>query len=138
MILLLITGLFVLMNPVTKYDKDIVEISSLYGNSPSLVKAIILVESSGKANAVLETTKEKSYGLGQINIKAFPQYTKAFLLKPRNNITAMNIILKDIRINVSSNPLDMASIYNAGHLKKSVTGRYIINQSYVNKVSKYL
>lgn len=120
------------------YDADIIRISTFYGNDPRLVRAIILTESSGNAQAVNESDAEKSYGLGQINVLAWPHYASDWLMDPVNNITAMNEIIRTLGTRFKTDdPAMIAAAYNAGHVYRLSSGRFK-NQAYVDKVLKNL
>jgi len=126
------------LKKASAYDNEIIRISSLYGNSPALVRAIIQVESNFNPQAINKSDREHSVGLGQINLYAFPEFTEEMLLNPENNITAVNAIIKGIRERYhTNNPAHIASAYNMGHLKILSSGRFA-NQEYVDKVLKNL
>jgi hypothetical protein len=55
---------------------------------PILAAAVAMAESGGNPKAVADTPRELSVGLWQINLKAWPQYTRAKMESPLANAKA--------------------------------------------------
>ena len=121
----------------TKFDKVIRKVSYKFHNNPNLIKALIKQESNFNPGATNFTKKERSVGLGQININAHTQYSEQELFDPENNITAMNIIIEDLKTRYKS-VTDVISAYNAGRPIKNSKGVYINNTYVMNVYSRYL
>lgn len=125
---------------VTPFNEAIERISYEFGNDPALVKAIIRVESNFRADARLNTDKEDSRGLGQINIRQTGVLRNlgidaSRLYEPEYNIRAVNLFIRDIKKRYSA-ATDIMAAYNGGSARRNASGEYT-NQAYVNKVSGF-
>jgi soluble lytic murein transglycosylase-like protein len=117
-----------------QFDSTIDYYATTYGNDRNLVKAIIKRESNFNTQAHNISNVEDSRGLGQINIKAFPQFDAEKLFDASYNIRCMNIILMGLKTKYQ-NIDDIISAYNAGHSLRK-TDNTFGNQEYVNYVKE--
>jgi len=61
---------------------------------PQMAVAIILAESGGRPHEIVNNAREHSVGLFQINVRAHPNYSEAFMLDPGMNAEAAFAISK--------------------------------------------
>ena len=121
---------------ITPYNDLIVQIAAEFHEDPILVKAIIMKESSFKANARANNKVEDSRGLGQVNVRQTKVLSNlgidpSRLYEPDYNIRAICKFLRDIRTRYSKLE-DIISAYNDGdgYTPKD-------NTSYTETVLKY-
>lgn len=63
--------------------------------NPELAAAVALAESGGVPNALAQTSRETSVGLWQINVLAWPKYTRDDMADPKKNALAALAISKN-------------------------------------------
>jgi hypothetical protein len=64
------------ISPCATLESCISSKASEYNVSEKLITRIVMCESGGNPNANLHTSREDSWGVAQINLKAHPQITK--------------------------------------------------------------
>ena len=121
----------------TPYDKIFKEIGFKNNINPNLLKSIVKQEGNFRSDAENRSDREKSIGLGQINLQAWPQWSEIEMKDPYKNVQAMAFIINDLQSRYKSTT-DIISAYNAGRPITRADGSYV-NNSYVMSVySRYL
>jgi len=117
------------------YDNVIDQACRDHNVDPALVKAIIKQESNFNPDAHNKTSREDSYGLGQIQLYVAKNLgfkgDSRELFNPLVNIKYMCLLINDIKKRYSSLP-DIIATYNAGKVRIKDSG--YTNTSYVFRV----
>jgi soluble lytic murein transglycosylase-like protein len=111
-----------------------------YGIEPAAVKAVISIESNWNPSAYRYEAhlKDASWGLMQVllrtarEVSGNPSLTATDLLKPEINIDIGTKYLTKQYVRYQYNIYDAVAAYNAGSVRKTITGRYE-NQAHVNR-----
>ena len=133
-----------MINTTTKYDSIIYDVSYRYGVNDSLIRAVIMKESSWDPNAYkIEINKiDMSQGLMQLLLSTAewilkdPNITRNQLYNPSINIEAGTKYLAYQLKRYSGDIKKALAAYNAGSTKYTLAGTFI-NQGYVDRTWEY-